>query len=166
MRHSCCYLHEASVLFDSGSIPCWILWDLNGLLHGSQQTIPALSSQGRTKALRSTDEQTHHNIGILLHALPCEIRGSNVSDRTPQNYKCNHGMTVPTINKDSKAEEIQVSLSSTWVPANVRVALRKEHWTHLQTTACQVCHHLYHHATSKRECKVSPLYTFMCFSFL
>lgn len=54
-------------------------------------------------------------------------------------------MMVLTINKDSKAEEIQVSLSSTRVPTDVRVALRKEHWTHLQPTACQVCHHLYNH---------------------
>lgn len=66
------YLHEAPVLFDSGSIPCWILWDLDGLLHGSQQTIPTLSSQGWAEALGPTDEQTHHNIGILLHALSCE----------------------------------------------------------------------------------------------
>lgn len=69
LRH---HLHEASVFFDSGSIPCWILWDLDGLLHGSQQTIPALPSQGRAKALGPTDEQTHHYIGVLLYALPCE----------------------------------------------------------------------------------------------
>lgn len=51
-------------------------------------------------------------------------------------------MVALTINKDSKAEEIQVSLSSTWVPANVRIAFRKEHWTHLEPTASQVSHHL------------------------
>lgn len=51
-------------------------------------------------------------------------------------------MRVLTIDKDSKAEEIQVSLSSTWIPADVRVALRKEHRTHLQPTTSQVRHHL------------------------
>lgn len=51
-----------------------------------------------------------------------------------------------TVNKDSEAEEIQVSLSSTGVPADVGVALRKEHGTHLQSAARQVCHHLHHHA--------------------
>lgn len=45
-------------------------------------------------------------------------------------------MRVLTINKDSKAKEVQVSLSSTGVPADVGVALRKEHWTHLQPAAC------------------------------
>lgn len=65
-------LHEASILFDSGSIPCWILWDLDSVLHGCKQTVPTLSSQGGAKALGPTDEQSHYNIGILLHALTCE----------------------------------------------------------------------------------------------
>lgn len=53
-----------------------------------------------------------------------------------------HHVKVLTVNKDSKAKEIQVSLSSTWIPADVRVALRKEHRTHLQPTTGQVGHHL------------------------
>lgn len=57
----------------------------------------------------------------------------------------NPHLKVLTVNKDSKAEEIQVSLSSTWIPADVRVALRKEHRTHLQPTTGQVCHHLSDH---------------------
>lgn len=68
------HVHEASVFLHSGSIPCWILRDLDGLLHGSQQTVPALTSQGWAEALRPTDEQTHHNISVLLHALSCEAQ--------------------------------------------------------------------------------------------
>lgn len=54
----------------------------------------------------------------------------------------NHHHDVLTIDKDSKAKEIQVSLSSTGIPADVRVALRKEHGAHLQPTTGQICHHL------------------------
>lgn len=60
---------------------------------------------------------------------------------------------VLTIDKDSKAEEIQVSLSSTWIPADVRVTLRKEHRTHLQPATGQVRHHLQGvttHVTAKK----------------
>lgn len=62
-----------------------------------------------------------------------------------------------TINKDSKAKEIQVSLSSNGVPANVRIALRQEHWTTLQSAACQVCHHLHHHACEGHRNKLFPV---------
>ncbi len=73
-------------------------------------------------------------------------------------------MKVLTVDKDSKAEEIQVSFSSAGVPADVRVALGKEHRTHLQPTACQVCHHL-HHTNRVYEIK-RPLLLFMHFNFL
>lgn len=64
-----------------------------------------------------------------------------------------HNMMFLTIDKDSKAEEIQVSLPSTRIPADVRVALRKEHRTHLQPTTGQVHHHLQDitpHVTDKK----------------
>lgn len=48
-----------------------------------------------------------------------------------------------TVDKDSKAKEVQISLSSTGVPANVRISFRQEHWTHLQPAASQVRHHLH-----------------------
>lgn len=47
-----------------------------------------------------------------------------------------------TINKHSKAEEVQIALSSAGVPADVRVAFRQQHWAHLQATSSQICHHL------------------------
>lgn len=48
-----------------------------------------------------------------------------------------------TVNEHSEAEEVQVSLSSARVPADVGVALREKHRTHLQPAACQVRHHLH-----------------------
>lgn len=75
------------------------------------------------------------------------VRGNRA--HAGQNFKnipyINHHMKVRTVNKDSKAEEIQVSLSSAWIPADVRVALRKEHRTHLQPTTGQIRHHLSEH---------------------
>lgn len=47
-----------------------------------------------------------------------------------------------TIDKDSKAQEVQVALTTAGVPANVRVPFGQEHGAALEATACQVGHHL------------------------
>ncbi|TNN29262.1 hypothetical protein EYF80_060590 [Liparis tanakae] len=52
-----------------GQVQGQILRDLDGLLHGSQQTLPSLPPQGGAKTLGTPDEQLHHHIGIFLHAL-------------------------------------------------------------------------------------------------
>ena len=46
-----------------------ILSDLDGLPHGGQQTLASLSPQGRAETLRASDQQLHHHVGVLLHAL-------------------------------------------------------------------------------------------------
>lgn len=48
-----------------------------------------------------------------------------------------------TIAEDSKPQEGQVTLSLYRVPAQVWVTLSNQHGTTLQTTTCQVCHHLH-----------------------
>lgn len=141
--------HEASVFFDSRSISCWIFGDLDGVLHGSQQTVSTLTSQGWAEALGTTDEQTHHDVSVFLNALSCENKRAMLETLLLTNQKCIGRRSCVkwlTINKDGKAEEIQVFLSTTGVPADVRVALGEKHWTHLQPTACQVCHHLHQDA--------------------
>lgn len=97
---------------------------------------------------------------------PVRSRYENVSDSYSQLRITNVIMTLRTINKDSKAEEVQISLSSTRVPADVGITLRKEHWTHLQPTARQVCHHLHRHTCedTERDYKITkptvPVYVF------
>ena len=63
---------EASVLLDGRSISGRVFRYLDGLLYRGQQAVAALPSQGRSKALRTTDEQPYYHVGILLHALPYE----------------------------------------------------------------------------------------------
>lgn len=101
---------------------------------------------------------------------PVWSRCANVSDSYSQLKSIHCDMKARlTINKDCKAEEIQVSLPSTGVPADVRVALRHEHWTHLQPAASQVRHHLHYHAygrdTTTAYKLTSPLLQFFL-SFL
>lgn len=74
---------------------------------------------------------------------PVRSRYGNVSDGYSQGIIINVIITLLTVNKHSKAEEVQISLSSTRVPADVGITLRKKHWTHLQPAARQVCHHLH-----------------------
>lgn len=47
-----------------------------------------------------------------------------------------------TVDEDSEAQEVQVALTTTGVPTNVRVAFGQEHGATLEATACQVGHHL------------------------
>lgn len=47
-----------------------------------------------------------------------------------------------TVNKHSEAEEVQIALSTTGVPADVRVTFRQQHRAHLQATSSQICDHL------------------------
>lgn len=55
-----------------------------------------------------------------------------------EDFFCN----ILTVDKDSKAKEVQVSFSTTRIPANVRVAFRQQHGTAPQATSSQVCHNL------------------------
>lgn len=57
-------------------VQSWILRDLDRLLHGGQQTLSSLSSQGGTKTLRASDQQLHHHVGVLLHTLTCNTSTS------------------------------------------------------------------------------------------
>lgn len=143
---TCHHLHEASVFFDGGTISGWILWDLDGLFHGSQQTITTLSSQGRAETLWPTNEQTNHNIGVLFHAFSCK---DQVDEQWAEIIYGSRSwvLVVLTIDKDSKTEEVQVSLPPYWVPSNIRVALGQQHWTHLKPASCQVGHNLHHKQT-------------------
>lgn len=50
-----------------------------------------------------------------------------------------------TVAEDDEPQEGQVTLSLYGVPAEVRVSLSNQHGTALETTACQVCHHLHTH---------------------
>lgn len=47
-----------------------------------------------------------------------------------------------TIDKDGESQEGKVALPFDGVPANVWIPFSKEHWTALETTACQICNHL------------------------
>lgn len=74
-----------------------------------------------------------------------------------------------TVDKHGKAEEIQIFLSSTGVPANVRVSLRQEHRTRLQSTASQVGHHLHHMRAPVGVhvdfCECSCTFIILCFFY-
>lgn len=48
-----------------------------------------------------------------------------------------------TVAEDHKSQEGQVALSLYGVPAEVRVSLGNKHGTALETTSCQVRHHLH-----------------------
>ena len=73
-----------------------------------------------------------------------------------------------TVDKDSEAQEVQVLLPSTGVPADVRVALGQQHGTALQPTACQVRHHLQHNIQrTQREVELVSRYcTFLVSKYL
>lgn len=56
-----------------GQVQGRIFRDLDGLFHGSQQTLTSLAPQGWAETLWTSDEQLHHHVGIFLHALTwCE----------------------------------------------------------------------------------------------
>lgn len=56
-----------------GQVQGRIFRDLDGLFHGSQQTLTPLAPQGGAETLWTSDEQLHHHVGIFLHALTwCE----------------------------------------------------------------------------------------------
>ena len=142
--------HEAAVLLDGGSIPGWVLRDLDGLLDCCQQTVTPLPSQGGAEALGSTNQETHHHVGVLFHALPCESEGRGKGgvfitvlqisvdiDRVDSFLK-----NWRTIDEDGEAQEVEVSLSSAGVPTDVGVPLGEEHGARLKATAGQVGHHL------------------------
>ena len=45
----------------------WVLRDLNGALHGRQQTISSFTPQGGAEALGASDEQLDHDTSIFFH---------------------------------------------------------------------------------------------------
>ena len=47
-----------------------------------------------------------------------------------------------TVDKNGEAEEVQVLLPTTGVPANVRVSLGQQHRAALESTSCQILDHL------------------------
>lgn len=51
-------------------------------------------------------------------------------------------LNMLTIYKHSKTQEVQISLSSSWIPSYVRVAFREKHGTHPKATSSQIRHHL------------------------
>lgn len=55
---------------------------------------------------------------------------------------CPTTTTCLTIDKNSEAQEVQVALTATRVPANVWVPFGQEHGAALEATARQVGHHL------------------------
>lgn len=63
------FLPSGDSLWGLGKVQGRILRDLDGLLHGGQQTLTSLSSQGGTETLRASDQKLHHDIRVLLHAL-------------------------------------------------------------------------------------------------
>lgn len=57
----------------------------------------------------------------------------------------------PTIAEDGEPQEGQIALSLYGVPAQVWVALSKQHGAGLKATACQVCDHLHTQISSFQE---------------
>lgn len=60
----------------------------------------------------------------------------------PPAYRPVTSISRLTIDKDSEAQEVQVTLATTGVPADVWVSFGQEHGAALEATASQVGHHL------------------------
>lgn len=60
-----------------GQVQGRILRDLDGLIHGGQQTLTSLSSQGGAETLRASDQKLHHHVCIFLNTLPWYITQGN-----------------------------------------------------------------------------------------
>ena len=60
------HLHVSLVSL-RGEVKGWVLRDLNGALHGRQQTVSSFAPQGRAKALGASDEQLDHDTSIFFH---------------------------------------------------------------------------------------------------
>lgn len=71
-------LRRSSSFRQTGQIESRVLRDLDGLQHGSQQTLSPLTPQSRAKALRTSDQQLYHNIGILLYTLTFKKTTANI----------------------------------------------------------------------------------------
>ena len=52
-----------------GQVEGGIIGNLDGLLHGSEQTLTSLSPQSGAETLGTSDQQLHHHVSILLHTL-------------------------------------------------------------------------------------------------
>lgn len=71
-RNSDQFLPSGDSLLGLGKVQGRVLRDLDGLLHGGQQTLTSLSSQGGAETLGTSDQKLHHNVRVLLHALTCD----------------------------------------------------------------------------------------------
>lgn len=60
-----------------GEVQSRVLRDLDGLLHGSQQALAPLPSQGGAETLGASDQQLYHHVGIFFHTFTwCEKQKS------------------------------------------------------------------------------------------
>jgi len=76
----------------------WRLRDLDGFLHGSQQAVPSLPPQGRSKTLWTTNEQLDHNTGVLLDALACSTNVTSKEYRHKRTYIINVSKKIQHVN--------------------------------------------------------------------
>lgn len=68
-KHWCGLIPSCDSSRGLGQVQGGVLRDLDGLFHGSQQTLASLTPQGGAEALWTSDEQLHHHVGVFLHAL-------------------------------------------------------------------------------------------------
>lgn len=57
------------LLLDGGAVAGRVLADLDGVFDGGQQPTAPLPPQRRPEAFGASDQQPHHHVGVLLHAL-------------------------------------------------------------------------------------------------
>lgn len=89
-----------------GQVQGGVLWDLDGLLHGSQQTLASFSSQGGAKTLWSSDEKFHHYVGVFFHTL-------TLGHECKEKKKTHEVSLNDTREKDTEAAGGYFTLSST-----------------------------------------------------
>lgn len=77
---------------------------------------------------------------------------------------CPAPTTCLTIDKNSEAQEVQVALTATRVPANVWVPFGQEHGAALEATASQVGHHLGVESGAQSEARPTLTTFFPCSS--
>lgn len=76
VRNWCWFLPSSDSLWGLGQVQGRILRDLDGSLHGGQQTLTSLSPQGGAETLRTSDQKLHHNVGVFLHTLTLDTNTS------------------------------------------------------------------------------------------
>ena len=74
----------------AGQVQGGVLGDGDGLLHGGQQTLAPLAPQGGPEALGPADQQLHHHVGVLLHALAWRDEGGGTRGHRDQGWTGAH----------------------------------------------------------------------------